>query len=146
MASVPGSILTLFKATPALVSLVPGGLWFGYAPTHAKRTPPYGSMIDPGSMPWLNTSGQALERAELQCSFYGEDPDVLKQIETQWQLVFNMRLGRPGYPTLTIDGKTLVSFLPGVNKLMDDPGTGPSGNPLYHQMIAFTLILNRALT
>jgi hypothetical protein len=141
MSSLLGAIHARFNSTPALFQLVPGLLWTGQAPAKYKRTPPYGILIELTETPVNCTAGRSAQQTFYQVSFFGEDPDQLKEIDRQWHLAFGQKMA-----PLVVAGQYQMIIIPHNSKLLDDPGHGPRGLPIHHQMIEFCAVMGNTQT
>jgi hypothetical protein len=131
-ATLLAAIVARAHATEALMSLLPGGFSEGYATDEAIRNRPYGVLHEVAESPGYAVQGRRTEGTDLQASFFGDDPDVLKAIKVAWEDAFH-----PGMTPLLVAGRYQTFARSTAAHLVADPEVGPDAGRVFQQVVEF---------
>jgi hypothetical protein len=125
-------------ATPAISGALPGGLWRGLADEEART--PYGEVHVLGESNLFDTGPAYAKQARFQVTLYGEDADILEDLQLAFEDAFHHRMT----PLPIRGGKVVIIQVTGGYGQADE-GTSRSGRPLKQHVVELAAIVTRTL-
>lgn len=123
-----------FASYPALVAVLPGGLWTGEVPE--GTSPAYG-WLDVGPINPTPTTEDRFDRARFTAHLYAVGANAAEACALQWQSVFD-------WQALTFATASSVWVVPRSYRLIPEPVRYKDGTLMFRAFMAYECLAQRA--